>query len=109
MSPVTTEYLRSAFSQRRRPTHATGDTGYAVQLPLPPRAVELVPGTRLESAPGGIKESWRPQRDSNALDPSRWTHYGGGVMKTRTITYPTYGMLLLGLTGAGEVRLARVA
>jgi len=30
-------------------------------------------------------------------------------MKMRTITYPTYGMLLLGLTGAGEVRPARVA
>ncbi len=74
-----------------------------------PGAVELVSGTGLEPAPGGIKESWRPQRDSNALDPSRWTHYGGGVMKMRTITYPTCGMLLLGLTRAGEVRLARVA
>ena len=87
----------------------TGDTGYAVQLPLPPGAVELVPGTRLEPAPGGIKESWRPQRDSNALDLFRWTHYGGGVMRTWTITYPSYALLLLGLTGAGEVRPACVA
>ncbi len=109
MCPVTTDHVRSAFSRRRQPTYATGDAGCAVQLQLPPGAVELVPGTRLEPAPGGIKESWRPQRDSNALDRPRRTQYRAGVMKTWTITYPTYGMLLLGLTGVGEVRPERVA